>query len=212
MDEDLIFLETFDGNISFENLDMECLFQMLEKHVSQYLYEYKTNDGDTIKIQVSNANIPHLIGLSKGHHTGLPTYHASVIFESLKNTWGLEDLKKGDVGWFDEAKYKILGVIYLYQILHLIECDVYTTRYVKEIKLKQRLKRDNIYFVIFKANNGMNYTLELSPKKKSDTSVFIPRSIRVNDGNVAKYSKMNLTFESKKRITFKNKVKAVKWS
>ncbi|MBS6245514.1 MAG: hypothetical protein KH542_10710 [Streptococcus sp.] len=211
---DLSFLKNFDGNISIENIDIACLANSLEKNVSQYLYSYKLVDSDGSKelnIEISNASIPHLLGLSKNHHYGLPTYFATDIFEGLKDDWTLSNLKKADEGWYSENKYKILGVLFLYQILNLINCEAYTVKYVKGEQLAGRLKRDNIYFVIFKIGGDISYTLEMSPSKKSD-SLYIPRSLRINDENIKYYSAIDLQFTGRTRIRSPKKKNKVTWT
>ena len=211
---DLSFLKNFDGNISVESIDMACLANSLEKNVSQYLYSYKLvgNDGlEELNIEVSNRSVPHLLGLSKNHHFGLPTYYSTAIFEGLKDDWTLSNLKKSDEGWYSENKYKILGILFLYQILNLINCEAYTVKYVKEQKAKTRLKRDNIYFVIFKTDGSISYALELSPVRENG-NLYIPKSLRINDENIKYYAEIELQFIKRKRIKspkIKNKVKWV---
>lgn len=210
---DLSFFKNFDGNISIESIDMACLANSLEKNVSQYLYSYEllgSNGLEKLNIEVSNYSIPHLLGLSKNHHYGLPTYYSTAIFEGLKDDWTLSNLKKSDKRWYSENRYKILGVLFLYQILNLINCEAYTVKYVKEQKTKIRLKRDNIYFVIFKSDGSISYTLELSPIKEN-ANLYTPKSLRINDGNVKYYSEIELKFIKRKRIKSPKVKKKVKW-
>ena len=96
----LEWLETFDGEIDILNVDMSCLANTIEKYVSQYKYVYQTNmeDYPEIILSVPNSSIPHLLGLSRGHHVNLPTNNAGSIFEGLKDDWTLERLNKADNG------------------------------------------------------------------------------------------------------------------
>ena len=127
-------LEEFDSGEWLKNRDFveidfvesapSCLANTIEKYVSQFQYTYVTNikASPELVLLVSNASIPHLLGLSKGYHLNLPTSNASSIFEGLKNDWTLERLNKTDNGWFNENKFKLIGVLLLYQILNLKEC------------------------------------------------------------------------------------------
>lgn len=191
-------------------MDFSALANGIEKYVSQYEYTYTVKEEEDMVIEVSNASVPHLLGLSKNHHVGLPGYQATVIFEGLKSDWTLESLRKADKAWFDESRFKIIGVCFLYQIMHLINSKAYSVKYVKVTKLKKRLQRDNIYFVIVKLNDKLSYTLELSPKREG-TRVYVPRSMRINDKNIDLYDELELTLKSKQRIEPSSKVKKVKW-
>lgn len=131
----LKWLEEFDSgewlkNRDFTEIDFvesapSCLANTIEKYVSQFQYTYATNikASAELVLLVSNASIPHLLGLSKGYHLNLPTSNASSIFEGLKDDWTLERFNKADNGWF---KFKLIGVLLLYQILNLKECKFYT--------------------------------------------------------------------------------------
>ncbi|MFD1902777.1 hypothetical protein GQR36_26830 [Enterococcus termitis] len=129
MNYDEKWLESFDGNINPNFILMSELVNSIEKYVSQFEYIYSTNlpDFSEIKINFLNTNIPHLMGLSRNHHYGLPTYHSEAIFEGLKRDWDLEKLKKGDSGWFNENQEKLIGCLFLYQMLNIIDCTIYTT-------------------------------------------------------------------------------------
>ena len=93
----------------------------------------------------------------------------------------------------------------------MINCEAYTVKYVKEQKAKTRLKRDNIYFVIFKTDGSISYALELSPVRENG-NLYIPKSLRINDENIKYYAEIELQFIKRKRIKspkIKNKVKWV---
>ena len=137
----------------------------------------------------------------------LPTSNASSIFEGLKDDWTLERLNKADNGWFNENKFKPIGVLLLYQILNLKECKFYTVEDILHKKVGTRFKRDNIYFVVFKLANGISYTLELS---KEHGKYYFPRSLKINDTLIKYCKEIELQLINKIRIKA-NKVKKVRW-
>lgn len=212
MNYDEKWLEGFDGNINSNTISMSELANSLEKYVSQYEYVYSTNlpDFSEIKINVLNTNIPHLMGLSKSHHYGLPTYHSEAIFEGLKRDWDLEKLKQGDVRWFSENQEKLIGCLFLYQMLNIIDCSIYTT--ITEGTKHFRLERDNIYFIIFKYPGSNSYSIELTPENSSDgRKTYTPRSLKINDSIEENCREVELTLNYKKRIKGKKKKRYEKW-
>ncbi|MCO4484946.1 hypothetical protein EFM81_04195 [Streptococcus thermophilus] len=205
----LEWLETFDGEIDILNVDMSCLANTIEKYVSQYKYVYQTNmeDYPEIVLSVPNSSIPHLLGLSRDHHANLPTNNAGSIFEGLKDDWTLERLNKADNGWFNENKFKIVGTLLLYQMLHVMECKFYTTDGILNRKVGKRFRRDNIYFVVFKLSNGISYTVELSREQGNQ---YFPRSLKINDTLITNCREIELKLVDKKR--FKTaKARKVNW-
>ena len=205
----LEWLETFDGEIDILNVDMSCMANTIEKYVSQYKYVYQTNmeDYPEIVLSVPNSSIPHLLGLSRGHHVNLPTNNAGSIFEGLKDDWTLERLNKADNGWFNENKFKIVGTLLLYQMLHVMECKFYTTDGILNRKVGTRFRRDNIYFVVFKLSNGISYTIELSHEQGNQ---YFPRSLKINDTLITNCREIDLKLVDKTR--FKTaKVRKVNW-
>lgn len=205
----LEWLETFDGEIDILNVDMSCLANTIEKYVSQYKYVYQTNmeDYPEIVLSVSNSSIPHLLGLSRDHHVNLPTNNAGSIFEGLKDDWTLQRLNKADNGWFNENKFKIVGTLLLYQMLHVMECKFYTTDGILNRKVGKRFRRDNIYFVVFKLSNGISYTVELSHEQGNQ---YFPRSLKINDTLITNCREIELKLVDKKR--FKTaKARKVNW-
>ena len=205
----LKWLEDFNGDIDIPNINMSRLANTIEKYVSQYKYTYTTNitDCPNLVLSVSNSSIPHLLGLSKGHHLNLPTSNAGSIFEGLKDDWTLERLNKADNGWFNENKFKLIGALLLYQILNLKECKFYTVEDILHKKMGTRVRRDNIYFVVFKLANGISYTLELS---KEYGEYYFPRSLKINDTSIKYCKEIELHLINKTRIKT-NKVKKVRW-
>ena len=205
----LKWLEDFNGDIDIPNINMSRLANTIEKYVSQYKYTYTTNitDCPNLVLSVSNSSIPHLLGLSKGHHLNLPTSNAGSIFEGLKDDWTLERLNKADNGWFNENKFKLIGALPLYQILNLKECKFYTVEDILHKKMGTRFRRDNIYFVVFKLANGISYTLELS---KEYGEYYFPRSLKINDTSIKYCKEIELHLINKTRIKT-NKVKKVRW-
>lgn len=205
----LKWLEDFNGDIDIPNINMSRLANTIEKYVSQYKYTYTTNitDCPNLVLSVSNSSIPHLLGLSKGHHLNLPTSNAGSIFEGLKDDWTLERLNKADNGWFNENKFKLIGALLLYQILNLKECKFYTVEDILHKKMGTRFRRDNIYFVVFKLANGISYTLELS---KEYGEYYFPRSLKINDTSIKYCKEIELHLINKTRIKT-NKVKKVRW-
>lgn len=179
----LEWLKTFDGEIDILNIEMSCLANTIEKYVSQYKYVYQTNMEayPEIILSVPNSSIPHLLGLSREHHVNLPTNNAGSIFEGLKDDWTLERLNGADNGWFNENKFKIVGTLLLYQMLHGIECKFYTTEGILNRQSGKRFRRDNIYFVVFKLSNGIHYTVELSHERGNQ---YFPRSLKINDSSI----------------------------
>lgn len=180
MDYDEEWLKLFDGNIKADSIVMSSLANTLEKHVSQFEYIYSTNlpDLPQIRINVLNNNLPHLMGLSKNHHYGLPTYHGEAIFEGLKKDWDLEKLKNGDTGWFNENKEKLIGCLFLFQMLNILDCTVYTT--IAGGAINSRLTRDNIYFIIFKYPGSNSYSIELTEENTvNDVKTYTPRSLKL---------------------------------
>lgn len=206
----LEWLKTFDGEIDILNVKMDCLANTIEKNVSQYKYIYQTNmeNCPEIILSVPNSSIPHLLGLSREHHVNLPTNNAGSIFEGLKDDWTLERLNKADNGWFNENKFKIVGTLLLYQMLHVMECKFYTTDGILNRKVGRRFKRDHIYFVVFKLSNGISYTVELSHEKGKQ---YFPRSLKINDTSVTDCREIELRLINK--IRFKPvKTRKVKWA
>ena len=203
------WLQDFDGEIDILNIDMSCLANTLEKYVSQYEYYYQTNleKYPEIILSVSNFSIPHLLGLSRNHHVNLPTYNAGSIFEGLKDDWSLERLNKSDNGWFDENKFKIVGVLLLYQMLNLLDCKFYTTQEIFNKQIGKRFRRDDIYFVVFKLNNGITYTIELSHEREN---IFFPRSLKINDKSIEKCKELEVKLVNKKRFN-PSKSRKVRW-
>lgn len=205
----LEWLKTFDGEIDILNIEMSCLANTIEKYVSQYKYVYQTNMEayPEIILSVPNSSIPHLLGLSREHHVNLPTNNAGSIFEGLKDDWTLERLNGADNGWFNENKFKIVGTLLLYQMLHGIECKFYTTEGILNRQSGKRFRRDNIYFVVFKLSNGIHYTVELSHERGNQ---YFPRSLKINDSSITNCREIELTLIDKKRIK-SSKVRKVSW-
>ncbi|WP_294830506.1 hypothetical protein [uncultured Lactobacillus sp.] len=213
MKYNLDLLKNFNGIIKPSTINMAKLVNMIEAEVSQYRYFYHMDSKkcSEIIIEVTNANIPHLLGLSKLHHHGLPTYNPSVIFEGLKSDWSLENLIKADKFWFAENQDKIIGLLLLYQIFHIQQCKFYTTNYIVNKYSGSKYKRDNIYFVMFKAINDKSYTLELSPKENTK-KVFFPRSLKINDKFVKACTEIDIRYLRRERIRTKtSKIKPIKW-
>lgn len=207
----LEWLENFNGDIDIINIEMSVLANTIEKHVSQFEYTYQTNmvSCPEIVISVPNSSIPHLLELSRAHHMNLPTINANSIFEGLKDDWTLDRLNKADNGWFNENKYKIVGVLLLYQMLHVIDCKFYTTEEILNKKSGNRFKRDNIYFVIFKTSNNISFTVELSQERKN---YYFPRSLKINDSYVKNCKEIELTLINKERIKSSKNTRKVSWS
>lgn len=203
---DLEFLKNFDGNILPSQINMSELVNVIEKHVSQFRYYYHSDNpqySDLI-IEFSNLHIPHLLGLSKKHHFTLPTYQAREIIKNLKNEWNLEYLRKGDEQWFAENQDKLVGVLLLYQLLHVQNCKVLTPIKIVNTSLGRRFKRDNVYFVILKSTDDKEYTVELAPMENT-SHIFIPKSLKINDTHVQKCSEISLTFLKAERIKYDKK-------
>lgn len=211
MDYDLDFLKNFDGSIKLSNVNMSELINAIEANVSQYKYFYKTSikDFPEIIIEVTNSNIPHLLGLSKEHHHGLSEYKAGTIFDRLKKDWTLDKLKKADESWFDDNKYKIIGVLFLYQIFHVQECKIYSTKHIINQNIGSTLKRDSIYFIVLKLSNNVSYSIELSPIKNNENSYF-PRSLKINDSKVYRCEEIFMELDHCERIKTKNKIRMKK--
>ena len=206
----LEWIKNFDGNINIHNVNMSCLANVIETYVSQYKYVYLTNmiDYPEIILSVPNSSIPHLLGLSREHHVNLPSNNAGSIFEGLKDDWTLERLQKADNGWFNENKFKIIGTLLLYQMLHLIQCKVYTTNNILNKEVGKRFRRDNIYFVVFKLNNEISYTVELS---REQGNLYFPRSLKINDNSIKNCKEIKLQLVDKKRFK-PTKARKVNWS
>lgn len=207
------WLQEFDGNIDPNTVNFKELANSLEKYTSQYVYKYKTNikNFNIIKIKIMNNNIPHLLGLSHNHHVGLPSYYSQAVFEGLKNDWTLEKIKKADQGWFSKNKDKIIGVLFLYQFMHIQNCKVYTT--INSKSKNKRLKRDNIYFIIFKYPNNQSYSIELTLENQNRNSIsntFVPRSLKLNDRIEKDCSEAKFTLISRNRIKSK-KISYIPW-
>lgn len=195
------FLHQFDGGINPSDIDIGCLIDATEKYVSQMKYVYATNlaDYETIELKIMNTNIPHLLGLSKNHHYGLDTYHAPKVFEKLKNEWTLKELIRLDERWFLESQGKLLGTMFLYQMLNLVNADTHYTIIFNRF-VSNRLKRDQIYFIFVKINSNYTFSLELT-NESVGSNIFIPRSLKLNDTSVINNCpKVDLTLISKERI------------
>lgn len=209
MTYNLEWLKHFDGEIDILNVDMSCLANTIEKYVSQHQYFYETNmeEYPEIVLSVPNSSIQHLLGLSREHHVNLPTNNAGSIFEGLKNDWTLERLNRADNGWYNENKFKIVGTLLLYQMLHLIECKFYTTEGILNRHAGRRFKRDNIYFVVFKLSNGTSYTVELSREREN---LYFPRSLKINDSSIKNCREIELKLIKKERLKT-SKMRKVPW-
>ena len=192
----LDFLENFNGSINPRAILLKDLAKSIETHVSQKIYTYETDNEalPTFQIQVGNQNIPHLMGLSKNHHYGLPTYRPLEVFLGLKRDWSLEKIMEGDQRWFPEAQDKLIGCLFLYQIFNIINCEVYTT-FFKRSHIPDRLIRDNVYFVVFKTTDGKSYSVELAPMDTENpaNTIYYPRSLKINDQNGIAGVKLNIT-------------------
>ena len=114
-----------------------------------------------------------------------------------------------DNGWFNENEYKIVGVLLLYQMLHVIDCKFYTTEGILNKKSGNRFKRDNIYFVIFKTSSNISFTVELSQERKN---YYFPRSLKINDSYVKNCKEIELTLINKERIKSSKNTRKVSWS
>ncbi|QEA62256.1 hypothetical protein [Lactococcus lactis] len=206
MEYDLEFLKNFDGNILPSQINISDLVNVTEKHVSQFRYFYSSDKSEfpEIIIEFKNLHIPHLLGLSKDHHLNLSTYQAREIINNLKRDWNLEYLKSSDEQWFAENKDKLVGVLLLYQLLHVQNCRVLTPLYIINSNFGRRFKRDNVYFVILRSTNNKEYTIELAPMKNHD-NVFIPKCLKINDTHVHKCSEISLTFLRSERIKYDKK-------
>ncbi|MCC4121724.1 hypothetical protein [Lactococcus lactis] len=205
---DLEFLKNFDGDILPSQINMSELVNVIEKHVSQFRYYYHSDipQFSELIIEFSNLHIPHLLGLSRKHHFTLPTYQAREIINNLKKEWDLEYLRNGDEQWFAENQDKLVGVLLLYQLLHIQNCKVLTPLNIVNTTFGKRFKRDNVYFVILKTTNDKEYTIELAPMENS-TQVFIPKSLKINDTHVQKCREISLTFLKSERIKYDKKRK-----
>lgn len=187
-DED--FLINFSGNIEVLDVSLSELTNSLERYVSQKEYEFSvshpfSDENTYIKIRFLNSHIPHLIGLSRGHHVGLPTYHSEVIFENLKSSedWTLKRLKSGDEGWFNECRDKIIGCFYLYQMLNNLDTKSFSTKPFKgpkDHRLLKRIERDNVSYIMIKTIEGISYSLEFA-STLNEPEIFFPRSLKIND-------------------------------
>lgn len=209
------WLMKFDGVLDSESgipfkpshVNINELVNSLEKHCSQYNYEYETNLNDfpTIKIVFKNENIPHLIGLSRNHHFNLPTYHPIKMFENLKKDWDLEYLIKADEKWFDESQDKLVGALLIYNLLNLIDSKTLTT--IKWGRIQhQRFKRDDVYFIMIKDVEGKYYSLELA-KDNPQEDWYFPRSFKINDTALDDCELIEIKLINKTRIKTKKKTK-----
>lgn len=203
------WLTVFDGKLSPSVIEMNELANSLEKYTSQTIYKYKTSlpEFTDIIITILNNHIPHLLGLSKNHHFGLHTYHPQKIFESLKSELTLEELQRLDNGWFSESQDKLIGVLYMYQMLNMIQCQTYTSLRFGRIR-HERLERDNIYFLILSDSKNKKYSMELTQENSSPYS-FVPRSIKVDDIALDSCEAIEFKLLSKERVK-KQKIKKSK--
>lgn len=188
---DLDFYKSYTGDIDVLTINLSECFNSLEKYVSQTEYSftglYQSGKKDEeITIKILNENLPHLLGLSRQHHFNLPTYHASAIFQKIKGNeknWTLEDLKKADEGWFNESREKLIGIFFLYQIMHTIETKNYSTTPFngpKNDRLYKRIERDKVSYIFVKSIENASYSFEFT-ENTNEQKVYIPRSLKIND-------------------------------
>ncbi|MFS7414467.1 hypothetical protein CKN63_13075 [Carnobacterium divergens] len=112
----------------------------------------------------------------------------------MQRDWSLEKLMEGDQRWFQEAQDKLIGCLFLYQIFNIVNCEVYTTVFNRS-HISSRLIRDNVYFVIFKTSDGKSYSVELAPQDTENlkTTLYYPRSLKINDQHGMVGIKLNIT-------------------
>ena len=201
MTYDLELIKTFEGDILPFFFFFYDLVNVIEKYVSQHRYFYQSYSQlfRNLIIEFRNKHHPHLLSLSKFHHFGFSTYRPVEIFNKLKEDWDLNYLISADESWYAENQDKLVGALLLYQLFHVEKCKVLTPKSIINTVHGKRFKRDNIYFVILKATNGKEYTIELSPTEDS-ADVFIPKSLKINDSMLSKCSELNLTFLKSERI------------
>lgn len=174
-------LSTFSGSVDEATFDLVSYTHSYEKYISNRDYHYTCDDEgvDDFYVQIRNDHLPHLLALSKKHHSNLPEYQAPKVFKHLKNDWNLEFLEKSDPGYYEEFKLRILGTFYLYQMINLINCQVRVP-----LPKAHRMKQRCIDFIISPKNSTpILYTLELQTagEKRDGYSIYFPVSLRVKD-------------------------------
>ena len=206
MNYNLDFLQNFDGNMHPRDIKISDLINVIEKHVSQFRYFYSSKSKlyTDFNIELRNDNIPHLLGLSKNHNPNLPTYRPNLIISNLKNNWDLDYLISTDNGWFSENQDKLVGILMLYQLLHIQNCKVFTTQNIINTVYGNRFKRDKIYFVIHTNPTNKSYTIELS-KKENSQNTFFPKSLKINDTQISRCSEFDLSFVRRERLNEQRK-------
>lgn len=189
-DED--FLSSFCESIEVLDVSLSELSNSLEKYVTQKDYQFSidspySKETTYIKIRFLNTHIPHLLGLSKEHHFGLPIYRPEAIFDKLKYSedWTLKQLRAGDERWFVECKDKVIGCFYLYQMMNSLETKSYDSntnhfRGPKNHKILKRIERDKVSYIMIKNVEGITYSLEFS-EYSNEPGIFFPRSLKIND-------------------------------
>lgn len=198
--------KTFNGLERVDNVDLSHLMNALEREVSQFDYFYREKsrllqetDEPLILVRMLNNNIPHLMNLSSEHHVGLGSRSATTLFEAMKaGRMTLEDLRRKDSGWFSEAKEKIIGVFFLYQLLNLINSKAWTTRLIIKKLAGKRFSRDAIYLIISKFSNDVIYSLELSLAPTG--THYFPKSLKINDKHLSQVEEIELELLRKQRI------------
>lgn len=188
---ELEYLQTYTGELDPRDLNLAACFNSIEKHISQTEYQLKirhpfAQNLKHITIKILNENIPHLIGLSKTHHLNLPITQPAIIFQKVKQqeeNWTLQELIAADEGWFGECKGKLVGILFLYQVMNQIQITTYTTdpfKASKDHKLYRRIERDEVTYIFIKNIEGASFSFEFSATKSSP-HIFIPRSLKLND-------------------------------
>lgn len=179
------FLENYHGTLTEEDFDLISFSHSYEKYISNRNYFYATDSDEFPQfcVELRNDHLPHLLALSKKHHSNLPEYQAQKVFSHLKKNWDIKFLKESDPIYFNEFELRILGIIYLYQVFRLINCRV-----LVPLPKAIRMKKMNIGFLISPKNSKTTlYTVELVSNgvMKDNVPIYYPQSMRVNDTKVS---------------------------
>lgn len=181
---DVNTLRTYVGEMNADTFDLIGYTHAYEKYISNrdYIYTCQNSEISEFCVQIKNENLPHLLALSKSHHSNLPEYQAFKVFEHLKDDWDLNFLESSDPGYFEEFKLRIFGTFFIYQMLNLINCEVRIP-----LPKAQRMRKLNIDFIFIPNNSdAILYTLELKTdgQQKDGRPVYFPISLRVKDNKV----------------------------
>lgn len=150
------------SNINFNDFNLSDLAIFISKHVCERKYTINTENDEIITILIKNRHLPHLLGFQ--HYAGtLPEKSATDQINSLLNGdsgWSIQELSKGDKGWLNENKLRIIGVMMLYNFYQNENIELYNPPTIRPIS--NHYERTNIQLItVLKDAKNTVISLEL---------------------------------------------------